>query len=65
MEADLAEVMRHARAGDAFSIRIYAQGHGLNYRQAKAEIERLLASGAIKELIRLGSTERSARYVWT
>jgi len=64
VETDLAEVMRHALAGDAFSIRKYAQEHGLNYQQAAAEIARLLDEGEIRELIRLGSTERSARYVW-
>ena len=65
MEAESADIARHALAGDAFSIRMYAQEHGLNHQQAKTEIARLLAEGKIRELIRLGFTERSARYVWT
>ncbi len=65
METDLAVITRHALAGDAFNIRMYAQEHGIAYQQAKAEIARLLAEGKVRELIRLGSTERSAHYVWT
>jgi len=65
METDSADIVRHALAGDAFSIRKYAQEHGLTYQQATADIARLLAEGKIRELIRLGCTEQSARYVWT
>jgi DNA-binding MarR family transcriptional regulator len=62
LSPEWAEAFRHAH--EAFSIRDVAQLYGLTYPTAKAEIERLVREGYVKELIRLGRSPRSIRYVW-